>query len=113
MLDIVKQFVHFLSRERKRNQKKTPVLCGPAGCPVLLEAGGSCGTRLRSDRPQLLSRPLLRCSAHHKGWAGKNHMGCKSPLMALPCASRNAAGVSLLRDLISRFDTEIGQKGAF
>jgi predicted nucleotidyltransferase len=33
-------FVHFLSRERKRNQKKTPIRRGPAGCPALLAAGG-------------------------------------------------------------------------
>ena len=38
-------FVHFLSRERKQNQKKTPIRRGPAGCPALLGKGGLSATR--------------------------------------------------------------------
>jgi len=66
----MEHFVHFLSRERKRNQKKTPIKRDPAGCPVLLEKGALSATRYRSNStsPQAkIGRPFLRCSARLKG----------------------------------------------
>jgi len=48
-------FVHFLSREKKTNQKKTPIKRGPAGCPVLLGKGALSTTRYAQTGTSLVS----------------------------------------------------------
>jgi hypothetical protein len=48
-------FCSFSFAEKKTNQKKPPAPLGPAGCPVLLAAGGPCGTRWRSNSHRAFS----------------------------------------------------------
>jgi hypothetical protein len=57
-------FVHFLSQEKKTNQKKPPV------CRYTLRVFATAGARgnsLRSNSPRTLIRPHRRCSARDKG----------------------------------------------
>ena len=88
----MKHSVHFLSRERKRNQKKTPMLRGPSGYPALLEAGGSCETRWRSNSHNSFVAPF--CDARHvtKGKV-QDRIDYQPPSRGLPDASRSAGGV--------------------
>jgi hypothetical protein len=64
-------FLHFLSREKKTKQKKTPVSRGASHCPAR-RRGGRRTRKLAhltvdSDSPRAFSRPPRRCSARDKG----------------------------------------------
>ena len=84
--------VTFLSREKKSNQKKTPIIRDPAGCPALLGKGALSTTRFAQTALRFL-RPFLRCSARLKGEV-QNHNESQPPLRGLPDAFSSAGGAS-------------------
>jgi hypothetical protein len=93
-------FVHFLSRERKRNPKKTPIRRGPA----LLGKGALSATRYAQTALRFL-RPFLRCSARLKG-EDQTQLDSQPLLRKLPDASNFAGGASLGHFLY----THVGRK---
>lgn len=57
----------FSFAKKKTNQKKSPLRRDPSGCPVLLESGGRCGTRWRSDSHSAYSPASAMLGASPRG----------------------------------------------
>ena len=85
--------VTFLCRQRKVTQRKRPCDAAPCGgCPALLTAGGSCGTRCAQTATAPVSPPSVMFGASQ--WEGKTR---KKPYRALP-----ERGASYLSSPLSR-----------
>jgi hypothetical protein len=89
----MKHFVHFLWRQRKRTKRKRPCYAALRAALCFSKRAGVVELATLKQL-QLLFRPLLRCSARHKGEAGQNQLDCQPPSRRAPDSSRSAGGDS-------------------
>jgi hypothetical protein len=105
LFGIIRHFVHFLSRGRKRTKRKRP--CYAALRAALCFSNRAVAVELANA--QTATAPfhsILRCSARHKGGLGQNQKTIKSPSRGLPEASRFAGGVITVLLLLRQLNTQ-------